>query len=444
MSRHNDALGNPVGAAASATARQHYDDALSLLQCYRGDPVAAIDRARADSPGFAMAHALHAWLHLLGTEPAGFAVARADLDLARACATTERERGHLAAIEQLLDGRWQSAARTLEDVAIAWPRDALALQAGHTLDFFLGDSRMLRDRIARALPEWSPDMPGFHALLGMHAFGLEECGLYARAEAAGRRAVELEPRDAWAQHAVAHVLEMQGRRREGIRWMREREAHWAPESFFAVHNWWHLALYHLDLGDVGEVLALFDGPIDGQRSSLVLDLVDASAMLWRLQLRGVDVGDRWASLADRWAPVAAAGSFAFNDVHAMMAFASAGQRERVEALHAAQRQALQVADDNAAALRDVGRPVTLAIEAFVAGDAPRAVEWLRPVRNRAHRFGGSHAQRDLIDQTLIEAARRAGERALERALRAERDDVRGYSMVLETGGGRRLSMPSRV
>jgi hypothetical protein len=243
---------------------------------------------------------------------------------------------------------------------------------------------------------------------------------------------------------VAHVLEMQGRRREGIRWMREREAHWAADNFFAVHNWWHLALYHLDLGEVDEVLALFDGPIDGQRSPLVLDLVDATAMLWRLQLRGIDVGDRWTSVADRWAPVAAAGSFAFNDAHAMMAFACAGQRAHVEALHATQRQALQADDDNARALRDVGRPVTLAIEAFVAGDAAAAVEWLRPVRNRAQRFGGSHAQRDLLDQTLIEAARRAGERSLERALRAERDDLRGYSMVLETGGGRRLSTPSLV
>src|SRR5690606_13057491 len=123
----------------------------------------------------------------------------------------------------------------------------IALQVGHQLDFFIGDSRMLRDRIARALPHWSPSMPGWHGLLGMHAFGLEESGDYAAAEAQGRRAIEFERRDSWAQHAVAHVLEMQGRRREGIAWMRDNEEGWAPDNFFAVHNWWHLAVFHLGL-----------------------------------------------------------------------------------------------------------------------------------------------------------------------------------------------------
>lgn len=96
----------------------------------------------------------------------------------------------------------------LEDVTIAHPRDAIGLLAGHQIDFFTGQSRMLRDRIARALPHWDAAMPGYHSVLGMHAFGLEETGDHARAEAEGRRGVDLEPRDGWSQHAVAHVLEM--------------------------------------------------------------------------------------------------------------------------------------------------------------------------------------------------------------------------------------------
>src|SRR5262249_42705803 len=154
-----------------------------------------------------------------------------------------------------------------------------------TLDFLLGDSRMLRDRIGRALPAWSEGMDDYHAILGMHAFGLEETGLYDRAEAAGRRAIELEPRNGWAQHAVAHVLEMQDRRVDGIAWMRADADAWTRDSFFAVHNWWHLSLFHLGLGDVDEVLKLYDGPIWGHRSNMAFDMVDAAALLWRLQLR---------------------------------------------------------------------------------------------------------------------------------------------------------------
>jgi hypothetical protein len=215
--------------------------------------------------------------------------------------------------------------RDYERASCDAPRDALGLLAGHQIDFFTGHSRMLRDRISRALPHWDAAMPGYHSILGMHAFGLEETGDYARAEAAGRRGVELEPRDGWSQHAVAHVMEMQNRTEEGIAWMRGNDQ-WAGDSFLQVHNWWHLALYHLEIGDIEAVLELFDTGIGGGRSGVVMDMVDASAMLWRLYLRGVDVGDRWQAVADGWAPIAAAGSYAFNDVHAVMAFIGAGRR----------------------------------------------------------------------------------------------------------------------
>jgi hypothetical protein len=186
---------------------------------------------------------------------------------------------------------------------------------------------MLRDRIARALPAWDRSVPGYHWILGMHAFGLEEMGDYACAEAAGRRGVELEPRDGWSQHAVAHVLEMQNRTADGIAWMTANPDAWAGDSFFKVHNWWHLALYHLDRGDIDAVLRLFDTEIYGARSGVVLDMIDASALLWRLHLRGVDVGSRWDAVADNWSPIATAGNYAFNDAHAMMAFIGAGRRD---------------------------------------------------------------------------------------------------------------------
>ena len=247
-------------------------------------------------------------------------------------------------------------------------------------------------------------MPGYHALLGMHAFGLEECADYARAEAQGRTAVELEPRDGWAQHAVAHVMEMQCRQADGIAWMRAAPDAWSTDSFFKVHLWWHLALYHLELGEIDEVLALFDGPIYGERSPVVLNMIDASAMLWRLHLRGIDVGQRWEAVADGWRPFARAGNYVFNDVHAVMAFIGARRADAVEEVLDAQQAVMRGAGDNASFTREVGHPLTLALKAFGEERYNETVRLIRPLREIAHRFGGSHAQRDLLDLALIGCA----------------------------------------
>lgn len=414
-------------SGASADSLAHYRRALHQFACYIEDPLASVDAALAESPDFVMAHVLKAYLMLLGTEPAAIPVAADCLAAARKLPANARERGHLAAVGQMVDDQWHRAGRTLEDVAIDYPRDSLALQAGHLCDFYVGNSRLLRDRIARALPAWSPTMPGYHAIIGMHAFGLEEMADYARAEAQGRAAVELEPRNGWAWHAVAHVMEMQCRTRDGIGWLRAGSDVWSADSFFKVHLWWHLALYHLELGEIDEVLALFDGPIHGERSPVVLDMIDASAMLWRLQLRGVNVGQRWATVADGWQPIATAGNYAFNDVHAVMAFVGAQRPDSVAAVLETQQGVMQGNGDNAAFTREVGQPLALAIKAFGQGRYDECVRLIRDIRGIAHRFGGSHAQRDLLDLTLIEAALRAGQHALASALCAERQTARGHS-----------------
>jgi len=422
-----DSAGHPVtGATAQAVA--HFETAAHEFRCYIGDPVASIEAALAAAPRMVMAHVLKGYLYLLGTEPFAVPMARACWEAATGRDATDRERGHVQAVKLLSEGRWRAAGRVLEDLSVAYPLDALALQAGHQVDFFRGDSRMLRDRIARALPDWSQSIPGYHALLGMHAFGLEETGDYAQAERQGRRAVELERRDTWAWHAVAHVHEMRNQPRDGLAWMGTDTDAWSKDSSLAVHNGWHTAVYHLELGANDEALRLFDGPVFGARSNIVLELIDASALLWRLQLRGVDVGSRFESVADNWAPMAAAGNYAFNDMHAMIAFVGAGRAKEQQTVLDAQRAVidgeLTVAADNLEFTREVGHPATRAIQAFAHGRYAECVELLRPIRHAAHRFGGSHAQRDLLEQTLIEASRRAGFEALTTALVRERVAVR--------------------
>ena len=139
-------------SGANAASLALLEQAFHEVRCYIGDPVATVQRALEVTPELVMGHVLKAYLHLLGTEPAGLPVARDAHVSGAALPATDRERRHLQAIGELLDGGWRSAGRLLEDLSIEYPRDALALQTGHQIDFFSGDSRMLRNRIARALP----------------------------------------------------------------------------------------------------------------------------------------------------------------------------------------------------------------------------------------------------------------------------------------------------
>lgn len=422
-----DRLGNIVTGASQASL-DHYERGLRQLQTFAGDPVGSVNAAIADAPDFVMAQMLKGWLYGLSTDKAAMAVARDAHAAIKDLTMTDRERGHVTALGRLVGGEWNGAGETLAAVARGHPRDALALQAGHQIDFFTGNAPMLRDRIGTALPAWDAAMPGYHAMLSAHAFGLEETGDYAAAEASGRRAIELEPHDGWGQHAVAHVMEMQSRQADGIGWMKTAFANGADDSFMKVHNWWHLSLYHYDLGQHDEVFALYDGPIYGDRSPLALNMVDASAILWRLYLGGgVDAGARWQVLADSWTPFAGDGNYAFNDMHAMMAFAAAGRTEAARTLLEAQRAAVEAGGDNAGFTRDIGLPATRGILAFADGDYRTAADLLGPIRAIAHRFGGSHAQRDVIDLTLIEAAIRSGDREQASRLTEERMIARPHS-----------------
>jgi hypothetical protein len=282
--------------------------------------------------------------------------------------------------------------------------------------------------VLRVMPAWDAKRPGHHAVLGMMAFGLEECGDYARAEAAGREACELTPRDAWAHHAVAHVMEMQNRVEDGIRWARGRQADWAEDNMMCVHNWWHMTLMHLERDEHAEVLKLYDEVIRSSRSTVVLDMIDASAMLWRLHLRGVEVGAaRWTEIAEAWAPLSTDGIYAFNDMHALIAFLGADRRDLVVEQMETLRRAASAAGSNGMMTAQVGLPVAQALVAFAEQRYGDCIALLQPVRTIAHRFGGSHAQRDLLDLTLLEAARRNDDHALLRALSAERLHARPKS-----------------
>jgi tetratricopeptide (TPR) repeat protein len=425
---HSDAQGNAL-SGATAEAAELFDEAVEAFNIYRGDPVGLVDRAIEAAPGFPMAHILKAHLFGLATEPEATTEAKAIVRTVKSLRLSEREASHVAALDLLLEGEWTRAATELDRHNADYPHDIVALQSGHLMDFYRANARGLRDRIARVLPKWSANTPGHSILLGMHAFGLEETGDYDRAEDTGRRALDLQPLDCWAHHAVAHVMEMQGRPEDGIGWMIAREPHWSgDDNFFRVHNWWHRSLCHLDLGQADEVLALYDGPIRQNRSMVALDMVDASALLWRLHLSGHDVGDRWQELAAAWDSHADGRTYPFNDWHAVMAYLGAGRTSEIERMISGLRTGGGVTE-----VGDWGRrtalPLVEGFAAFWHGDYEAAASVLHGARYIANSFGGSHAQRDIIDWTLTEAAIRGNLTGLAEALASERLLLKPHSPV---------------
>jgi hypothetical protein len=415
----NDHRGVPSGSS-STLARENHERALWHLVSFYGDPMAAFDATIAADPGWGLARVVKAVFILTLTEPNMLLQARqllAESEPLMAGAPVH-EQAHFAAAQAALAGRWFDACARWDALLLDHPRDLLALTAAHLFDFYRGDARNLRARVARVLPEWPVDDPLQPFVQGMHAFGLEECNLYPQAEAAGREALARDPRGPWAIHAVAHVMEMQGRHEEGARWLEGGSSGWADNGL-AVHLWWHLALFRLEALDTSAALALFDARIAGRASSVNLQWLDGAALLWRLHLLGVDVGPRWQALAADWVdPVAYAGHYAFNDVHALLAFMGSGDMARAQALLAA--SSAQASADNTGMAHEVGVPLMQGLMAFVNGDADAACTLLYPLRRVAHHFGGSHAQRDLIDQTLLAAAARSSHKAMGRALLNER------------------------
>ena len=415
-----DAQGHRL-SGATAEAAALYGQAMRAFNLVYGDAVGKFDAARQAAPDFAMAHLVKAWVFAVANDPGLLTQAKALVDTARSLALNEREQAHLAALSRLVQGARMAAVAVLDRHLMRYPFDLVAHQAAALMDGFLGRFHWVRDRSARALPLWSKAQPGYGTLLAFHAFGAEEAGDYARAEDESRTAADLEPLSFWPHHTVAHVMEMTGRPEDGLRWMAAREALWSGQGHLnEVHIWWHKALFHLELGQYEEALALYDGPIRASQRALALSLTNATALLWRLDLLGCDIGDRWQEQADLWEGHADGKCLVFADIHAAMAELGSDREALVERRLAWMRETAANGAEAAGLYRTVGIPIVEGLTAFHRGAYAEAVELLLPVRCDLWQIGGSHAQRDVVDWTLTEAAVRASHRDVALALAHER------------------------
>lgn len=413
-----------VYTTGHADSAARFDD---LVTCYLGFGRDIGDRLKAllgDDPGMPMANVAKGYFFkLFGNAAmaarAGKALGDADRVFAEHGAT-DRERLHLEALRAWCAEDIDRTTELWERILLDHPKDAFALRLAHFNHFYAGEGRKMRDSIARVLPDWSDRDPDIGFVHGMYGFALEESGDYVLGERYGRMAVDRNPADAWSVHAVAHVMEMQGRHAEGIAWVRRHEPDWSATNNFRFHLYWHRALYHLERHEFAEVLALYDGYVASDiATDMYLDVCNAASMLWRLEMYGADVGERWKALTEVSLRHVDDHELIFVSLHYLMALLKAGEAEAAARLAAQLQGYANTATNQGRVSARVGVGTAAAMTALARGDAGAAVDALLPIRYDLWCMGGSHAQRDLFEEMLVSAAVTARPH-LARALLAER------------------------
>ena len=411
-------------AAFDAVVRYYFEHRLSAYP--------ELKALCAEAPDFAFAHLFKGFLLLsMGT--------RDTVPAARACHAHVRERAdhltarelcHLRALDAWARGDSLEACRCWDEALRAEPLDLPALRLQHFALFWLGDAARMRAVLARVLPAWGRDLPGYANVLGMHAFALNETGDFAAAEQAGRAAVERDPEDLWALHALAHVFEMQGRLTEGSAWLDAPLDRWADRNPFAGHLWWHAAMFAWEKGEFERELALYDDAVRPAESTFYLDIQNSASLLARLEFAGIEVGGRWEELADAAQERLGDHVLLFTEPHCAMAFGRSGRAEQAARHLASLREFARESEVSGARwIAPLVAPLCEAIGDFYDGDFAAATARFTALRGRYPALGGSHAQRDVFECYRIDAAARSGDLAQARAWLSERVAARANSYV---------------
>ena len=320
----------------SGTAVDAFDRATQSYLKYRTDAARHLAAALKADPGFALGHVLRGYFNMLSYNTANLPAAGEALAEARKHAkrTTTREAAHIEALARWIDGDLERMLDVWENIIAEHPHDVMAFRLHHFNAFWLGRPATMQAEVERVFPHWSPELPGWGMVLACRCFAHEEAGNYVLAESAGRMAIEVDPGDLWAAHAVAHILEMQGRRSEGIDWLKRLEPNWDGANNLKHHLFWHRAMFHLERREFAEVLSLYDhgfrdlgSPLTLAMPDMYIDVQNAASMLFRLERQGVAVGDRWIELADKAEARIGDCLSAFTLPHWMMALAATGRTE---------------------------------------------------------------------------------------------------------------------
>jgi len=430
---------------SSAEAARNIDQAVKSYMDYGTTAGSGIKTALEHDPACVLALCIRGYFFLMLENKALLPRVKQTLDEIKPHlgAATKREQLHVKALEAWAAGDIMGACARWEEILADSPLDLLALKLHHTMTFYTGRSQVMRSVAASVLGEWSDKVPEYGCVQGMYAYALEECGAYEEAERWGRQAVERNPGDLWALHSVAHVLEMQGRSKEGVKWLDYTPEQWALKNPFKAHIWWHRALFLLAQGDNDRALDLYDKSLCSVNSEQYVDVSNQAALLKRIELSGVDIGDRWKALAEHSEKRIHDHVLPFRDAHFSLALAAGGNadaaRRHIESMAAFSAQGEGWRTE---ATRDIVIPLCEGMIAYEAGDYDKATDLFWPLRNEISTIGGSHAQRDLFAQIMCDAAVHSSKLPVARSLLSERVLSRGtrkrnwqeYSKVLDALG----------
>jgi tetratricopeptide (TPR) repeat protein len=405
MTAGRDTLGNPVSTTDSAILAG-VDDFVEGFLRYE-TRAAGILKTAAAAPDAPLANAYAGALFMLLESPQGPVRARPFLEAAEAAGSANaREAAFVAFLRAWVEGDLPRACVLSEAIVAEWPRDLVAVKLRQYLAFGDGDAPAML-RIALAAEPACGDVAQLH---GIVAFAHEQCHRLSDAEAAGRRALEMTPREPWAQHALAHVMLTQGRIDEGAVFMEAATASWSGlNSFMVTHNFWHLALFHLSQGRADAVLDAYDTQCWACDRDYSQDQIGAVSLLARLELAGVDVGGRWSGVADRIAARGPDVEQPFLSLQYLYGLARDGRPEAEDLMDAFRRRAREAPAFSRGVWAGIALPAAEGILAFLAGRPEDAVRALDRALPRLHRIGGSHAQRDLFEQVRLAALTACGE-----------------------------------
>jgi len=356
---------------------------------------------------------------------------------------TDREKGHAAALSAWCNGNMDLATDIWEKILLEYPLDGMALRLAHFMHFYSGDGRKIRDSMARILPRWPESHPEYGFLLGMYGFGLEEAGEFSEAEKYARRAVEINPSDSWSVHAVAHVMEMTERHEEGIEWITGLKDRWSTVNNFRFHLYWHQCLFHLERGELGEALKIYDEQVVSDiESGFYLDICNASSLLWRLEMFNADIGDRWLRLADVSKDHLQDRDLIFVSLHYLMPLIATGDKNGTKAMMENLLGWSRQDDSQGRVTAAVGLTLAQGLQQARNGNYGEAFEKLVSAKYSMDPVGGSMAQRDLFSMISIDMASKSGNNLEARGLLTERVASRpdsswarrGYAHVLSRLG----------
>ena len=325
--------------------------------------------------------------------------------MAQSARCTPREQRFIRAVQAWVEGDIPRAIALHEEQARQHPRDLASLKLGHYHLFNTGDSPGML-RIALAAQRGAADVAYLH---GMTAFAWEQCHLLEQAEAAARKAIAMCRKEPWAHHALAHVMLTQGRFHEGHAFLQDVSETWTGlNSFMVTHNWWHQALFALELDLHDVALALYDGQVWGVSKEYSQDQINAVSLLARIELAGGDVGERWQDVAGFVAARPHDQVLPFLDMQYLYGLARAGRAEADVLMRNIEQHAREAPAHAAAAWQLVCVPASRGLLAHARGDHGKAVEELGAAMPRLLDIGGSHAQRDLFAQVHLDALMRSG------------------------------------